>query len=155
MAAGVLRNERQALTNPTSLVHDLFLQLMKGRRIEWEHRGHFFGIAARILRQLLVGRARRRKAGKRGGDIQITDLSEAMDAAGAVNSDVSGVDLTELDDALNKLEELDPGKALIVELRYFGGLTMEETASAAGISLATAKRHWAYAKRWLYLELSG
>jgi AcrR family transcriptional regulator len=123
MAAIALSNEGYELTQPTSLVHDLFLQLVAQRRVQWEDRGHFFGIAARLLRQILVARARKRNALKRG--------------AGKPSEDLAEVHSPSLD-----------------ELRYFGGLSLEETAKAMGISLATVKRHWEFSRRWLYIEMT-
>ncbi len=147
MAERSLGSERYETTSATSLVHDLFLQLMKGKRIQWEDRSHFFGIAARIMRQLLVMRARRRNTLKRGG-------GNPAPLPPVENAVFDAADLLALDMALEKLELLDPEKARLVELRFFGGLTMEETAEATGVSLATAKRHWDFSRRWLFREMS-
>lgn len=151
MAAIALSKEGYELTQPTSLVHDLFLQLVAQRRVQWEDRGHFFGIAARLLRQILVARARKRNALKRGAGKPSEDLAEVQ----SPSLDTLGrEDLISLDRALDSLARLDESKARLVELRYFGGLSLEETAKAMGISLATVKRHWEFSRRWLYMEMT-
>lgn len=153
LADQYLRQEVHEATAPTSLVQDLYLRLLQAKRIDWENRHHFFGIAARILRQLLVARARTRLAQKRGGGLSITELAADLDAASPAAVDTA--DVLALDAALNKLDGLDSQKARIVELRYFGGLSIEETADAVGISIATVKREWAFSKLWLRRELVG
>lgn len=153
LAGQYLSREGYESTAPTSLVHDLYLRLLQTKKIDWEDRHHFFGIAARILRQLLVARARTRLAQKRGGGLSITELTPGVDAASPVALDTA--DVLALDMALSKLESLDVQKARIVELRYFGGLSIEETAAAVGISIATVKREWAFSKLWLRRELVG
>lgn len=153
LAGHYLRQETWETTAPTSLVHDLYLRLLQSKKIDWENRHHFFGIAARILRQLLVARARTRLAQKRGGGISIMDATLGVDVASP--SAVDTADVLALDAALDKLDALDSQKARIVELRYFGGLSLEETAGAVGISIATVKREWAFSKLWLRRELVG
>jgi len=153
LAGRYLRQEAFETTAPTSLVHDLYLRLLQAKKIDWENRHHFFGIAARILRQLLVARARTRLAQKRGGGLSITGLGAEADAASPAAVDTA--DVLALDAALSKLDSLDTQKARIVELRYFGGLSIEETAEAVGISIATVKREWAFSKLWLRRELVG
>ncbi len=134
-------------------MHDLFVRLATQRQIDWKDRGHFFAIAARMLRQLLVARARRRNTQKRGGG----RLDEPMSAdlpvtqAGALSAE----ELMALDRALDALAEIDPDRARLVELRYFAGLSLEETAATLGVSLATVKRHWEFTRRWLHCEISG
>lgn len=155
MAGTSLRHERDPTTSPTSLVHDLFLRLVEGKRVHWQDRGHFFGIASRILRQLLVGRARHRKALKRGGNVAIVGLSDFLPSGAREGGQwEDGIDLLALDQALVRLGEMDPAKARLVELRYFGGLTMEDAAAAMDISLSSAKRHWGVSRRWLYREMT-
>lgn len=153
LAGQHLRREAFEFTAPTSLVHDLYLRLLQAKRIEWEDRHHFFGIAARILRQLLVARARTRLARKRGGGITIMELTPGMDAA--LPAALDAADVQALDAALDKLAGFDMQKARIVELRYFAGLSIEETAEAVGVSIATVKREWAFSKLWLRRELAG
>jgi RNA polymerase sigma factor (TIGR02999 family) len=153
LAGQYLRREAFESTAPTSLVHDLYLRLLQTKRIEWGDRHHFFGIAARILRQLLVARARTRLSQKRGGGLAITELAPGVDAASPAALDTA--DVLALDTALTKLDGLDTQKARIVELRYFAGLSIEETAEAVGVSIATVKREWAFSKLWLRRELAG
>ncbi len=153
LAGQYLSREAHESTAPTSLVHDLYLRLLQTKKIDWEDRHHFFGIAARILRQLLVTRARMRLAQKRGGGLSITEFSPNADPASPAAVDTA--DVLALDVALSKLETLDEQKARIVELRYFAGLSIEETAEAVGVSMATVKREWAFSKLWLRRELVG
>lgn len=153
LADQYLRREMFETTAPTSLVHDLYLRLLQTKKIDWENRHHFFGIAARTLRQLLVARARTRLAQKRGGGLSLAEFAAGVDAASPAAVDTA--DVLALDAALDKLDGLDNQKARIVELRYFGGLSIEETAEAIGISIATVKREWAFSKLWLRRELVG
>lgn len=153
LADQYLQREAHEATAPTSLVHDLYLRLLQEKKIDWENRHHFFGIAARILRQLLVARARDRMALKRGGGMAIASLEPGMDSAAPAAMDAA--DVVALDSALSKLESYDEQKARVVELRYFGGLSIEETAAATGVSVATVKREWAFSKLWLRRELLG
>lgn len=153
LAGQYLSREAHESTAPTSLVHDLYLRLLQTKKIDWEDRHHFFGIAARILRQLLVARARTRLAQKRGGGLSMAELAPGVDAASPAAVDTA--DVLALDVALSRLESFDLQKARIVELRYFGGLSIEETAEAVGISVATVKREWAFSKLWLRRELAG
>ncbi len=151
MASAALAREAVEVTPPTSLVHELFVQLLAQRRIQWHDRGHFFGIASRLLRQILVARARKRNALKRGG-------GKPMEELGTVAAEPSGLepeDMILLDRALEGLARLDESKARLVELRYFGGLSLEETAQAMGISLATVKRQWEFSRLWLYKAMKG
>lgn len=136
----------------TVVVNEAYMRLFGQRDIDWQNRGHFFAIAAQLMRRILVDHARRQLRQKRGsGDVPM----ELDDALAAPNAPVDAVDLLDLDRALEKLQQLDPDQARLVELRFFGGLTVEETAAALAISPATVKREWALAKGWLYRELSG
>jgi RNA polymerase sigma factor (TIGR02999 family) len=149
LAASYLRRERPGQTlQATALVHDLYLRLVKDEQLSWQNRAHFFGIAARSMRHILVERARTRSAAKRGGSrVRVT-----LDA-GLVASESRSVDLEALDEALIRLAALDSGLAHLVDVRFFGGLSIEEAAEALGISPATVKRRWALAKAWLAREL--
>jgi RNA polymerase sigma factor (TIGR02999 family) len=134
----------------TALVHEAYLRLLKDASLSFENRAHFLGIAARAMRQILIEHARARTARKRGGhDIRVT----MDDALAAVEQ--SGVDVLDLDRALQRLGALNARAAQIVEYRYFGGLSVEEAAAALGSSPATVKREWALARAWLYRELTG
>ena len=162
LAANYLRHERPGQTlQATALVHEAFLRLSKEKNQPWKNRTHFLAIAALSMRQILVQRARARHADKRGGDNQerITLDENLMDdqslsRRSAEREGGGGVDVLMLDAALEKLAALDPQQAKIVELRYFGGLTVEEAAEALDISPATVKRHWTIARAWLKKELS-
>ena len=132
----------------TALVHEAYLRLNGQRRVAWKNRGHFFAIASRAMRRILVDHARRRKAAKRGGAVAVSALdSVALAMAGPV-------DLMELDLALEKLERLDAQEAKVVELRIFAGLTVPEVAAALGVSRATVEREWTAARVWLRRELA-
>ena len=149
LAASYLRRERRGQTlQATALVHDVYLRLLQDSHLSWQNRAHFFGIAARSMRQILIERARARGAAKRGGD-QVRVTFDAGLIAAAPRS----IDLEALDDALTRLAELDADLARVVEVRFFGGLSIEETAEALGVSPATIKRRWALAKAWLAREL--
>jgi len=150
LAAAYMRRERPGQTlQATALVHEVYLRLA-GAGTPWTDQRHFVGIAARSMRQILVERARARGAQKRWGGIDRVSLSDAL----AVAADPEGM-LPALDEALSRLERIDPEQARIVELRYFAGLSIEETADALGMSPATMKRRWALARAWLYRDLSG
>jgi len=159
LAANYLRHERPGQTlQATALVHEAFLRLSKEKKQPWRNRTHFLAIAALSMRQILVQRARARRAEKRGGDAARVTLDESVLGDNAALSRRSaeregGVDILALDAALDKLAALDEQQAKIVELRYFGGLTVEETAEAMEISPATVKRHWTLARAWLKNEL--
>ena len=149
IAEGYLRRERPGHTlQPTALVHEAFLKLVDQREASWQNRAHFIGVAAQAMRRILVDHARRRRAAKRDGGRSITlDEQVAIAPAGVV-------DVEWVDEALQRLARLDERQARIVELRFFGGLNVEETAEALGISPATVKRDWVLAKAWLQRELS-
>ena len=154
LAANYLRHERPGQTlQATALVHEAFLRLSKEKNQPWKNRTHFLAIAALSMRQILVQRARARNAEKRGGGAEKIALDESVMADHAPTGP-AGVDVLALDTALEKLAALDPQQAKIVELRYFGGLTVEEVAEALEISPATVKRHWTVARAWLHKELS-
>jgi RNA polymerase sigma factor (TIGR02999 family) len=136
----------------TAVVNEAYLKLFGQRDVDWQNRGHFFAIAAQMMRRILVDHARRELRDKRGGGELPVALDERLAAPSAA---VDAVDALDLDRALQKLEQLDPDQARIVEMRFFGGLTVEETATALRISPATVKREWTLAKGWLYRELSG
>lgn len=149
LAGHYLRAERPDHTlQPTALVHEAFLRLVGQREVVWQNRAHFFGIAAQMMRRILVDHARKRKAAKR--DVGSYRVELTQPDAGAFEREP---ELLALDEALTQLEALDPKQARIVELRFFGGLTVEETAEVAGISTATVKREWRTARAWLRREL--
>ena len=152
LARRYMTGERRGHTlQTTALVNEAYLRLVDQQGVRWQSRAHFFGIAARLMRQILVDHARGRQAAKRGGGAQVLLSVGALDRLGARED----VNLLELDEALGRLEKVDPQKTQIVELRYFGGLTIEETAEALSISPATVKRDWAMARAWLRRELGG
>jgi RNA polymerase sigma-70 factor (ECF subfamily) len=147
-AAGQLRHERSGLTlRPTDLVHETYLRLC-AQNAGWRNREHFFAVAARLMRRVIVDRARARKAQKRGRGIKVT-LGEASAAV------ETNVDVLEVDRALEELAAADERMARLVELRFFGGLTLDEAAEALGVSTSTANREWAHAKAWLFRRLNG
>jgi RNA polymerase sigma-70 factor (ECF subfamily) len=150
LAAHYLRSERPGQTlQPTALVHEAYLRLLKDRPDRWQNRAHFCAIAAHLMRQILIERARARAALKRGGGQPRVTFDESLPAAAAGRP----IDLLAIDAALERLAALDADQARIVELRFFGGLTIEETAEAMQSSPATVKRHWALARAWLAREL--
>jgi len=150
LAASYLRRERPGQTlQPTALVHEAYLRLLKDRPDRWQNRAHFCAIAAHSMRQILIEKARARDALKRGGGGPRVTLDEALVGGGELS-----IDLVALDEALERLAAIDAGQARLVELRFFGGLTVEETAEALHISPATVKRHWTLARAWLARELA-
>ena len=151
LAAGYLKKERAGqLLRTTALVHEAYLRLVDQQAPHWESRSHFYAIAARVMRQVLVDYARREGAARRGGKGRKLALSEAGDVPAASE----GMDFLALDSALNTLAAVDSRQARLVELRYFGGLTIEETAEVMSLSPATVKREWTHARAWLFKELS-
>jgi RNA polymerase sigma factor (TIGR02999 family) len=132
-----------------ALVHEAYLRLVGHNSVRWDDRVHFFAVAAQLMRRILVDHARKKGAGKRGGDRVTMTLNEQLAPAKKRE-----LDAVALDDALNELSRMNPEHSLIVELRFFGGLSIEETAKAMGISPATVKRDWAVARAWLYRELA-
>jgi RNA polymerase sigma factor (TIGR02999 family) len=154
LASRYLSRERRDHTlQTTALVNEAFLKLSGQREVDWQNRAHFFGIAAKLMRRILVDHARRDGRLKRGGGAVHVPLDDVDPPASS--SPVDGIDTCALDAALSRLETLDPQQARIVELRFFGGMTIEEAATVMGISPATMKREWAVARAWLYRELSG
>jgi RNA polymerase sigma factor (TIGR02999 family) len=152
LAAQKLAGERPGQTlQPTALVHEAYLRLV-GPEDEprWDSRGHFFAAAAEAMRRILVENARRKQSQKHGGGLRRQDADEVPLAAPE-----PAEDLLALDEALDRLAAKDPPKAELVKLRYFAGLTIEEAASALGVSAATAKRSWAFARAWLFQEITG
>ena len=150
LARRYMAGEREGhILQTTALVNEAFLRLIDWKNVKWENRSHFYGLAAQIMRRILVDFARSQKREKRGGGAIQTSLS-----------DLSGIpqepsaDLIALDDALDALEQLNPREARVVELRYFAGLSLEETADAMGISVAKVRRDWGVAKAWLFRELT-
>ncbi|MFN0132883.1 MAG: sigma-70 family RNA polymerase sigma factor [Phycisphaerales bacterium] len=133
---------------PTALVHEAYLRLVGDADVRWQNRGHFFGAAAQAMRRILVERARHRGRLKRGGGMGRVELTDAM----AVEPPAT--DLLALDEALTRLEAYDKRKSDVVMLRYFAGLTIEETSAALGLSAATVKNEWTFARTWLHRELS-
>ena len=140
-----LGGERAARSiSPTVLVHDAYLKLMDVRQARFQDRAHFLAMASRVMRRLLIDRARARRAARRGGGAELVEWHDDL-----VASDAHAEALTDLDEALTRLEAIDPRQGQIVEQRYFGGLTLEETAEAIGVSLATVKRELRFAHAWL------
>lgn len=150
LAGSQMRGERHQTLQPTALVHEAFLRLSHHGEVQWHDRRHFFAVAARIMRRLLVDRARQRHAAKRGGAAPLA-LSEAM--LTVLPSLGRDGDLVALDQALGELQRLDPLKAWIVELRFFGGYSLDETANIVGASRPTVVRQFRLARAWLYREL--
>ncbi|MCG3127766.1 MAG: hypothetical protein CHACPFDD_02638 [Phycisphaerae bacterium] len=149
LAQRVLRNERPDRTlGATALVNEAYLRLIDQKRVRWQHRAHFLAVAARLMRRILVDHARARRTAKRGGGQARVPLDDAV----VVAEQQSG-DLLALDEAMTRLAALDPPQARVVELRFFGGLTVEETAEVVGTSPATVKREWTLAKAWLRREV--
>jgi RNA polymerase sigma factor (TIGR02999 family) len=150
LAASYLRRERANHTlQATALVHEAFLKLVDQRDVRWQNRAHFFGIAAQMMRRILVDHARAHGASKRGAGERPVSFDEALVVAPAFD-----VDLLALDEALTRLAAIDPQQCRVVELRFFGGLTIEETAEVLHISPATVGREWTLARAWLYAELA-
>ena len=150
LAKAYLRRERSDHTlQSTALVNEAFLRLVNQRNVQWKNRAHFFGIAAQLIRRILVDHARAHQADKRGAGASKLSLDEAIGVP-----EKQDLDLVALDDALQKLSELDPQQGRIVELRFFAGLSIEETGEVLGVSPATVKREWSTARAWLYRELS-
>jgi RNA polymerase sigma factor (TIGR02999 family) len=150
LARSYLRREREAHTlEPTALVHEAYLRLIDQTQVTWENRAHFFGIAAQLMRRILVDHARAHLAEKRGGPAVKIQLDDAH-----FMPEEKGDDLLALDEALQRLSETDPRMSRVVELRFFGGLSEPEAAEVLGVSERTIRRDWQMAKLWLYRELS-
>ena len=149
LAGRYLSRERSDHTlQATALVHEAYLRLVDQKRVNWQNRAHFFGVAAEMMRRILVDYARRRGAEKRGGGLQKLALDDAISFA-----QEKDIDLIALDEALGDLARLDPLQSRIVELRFFGGLTLEEAAEILSLSRSTVEREWLTAKAWLYIQL--
>jgi len=149
IAARYLRRERVGHTlQPTALVHEAYVKLIDQSRAQWQNRAQFFGVAAQLMRRILVDHAREHAAAKRGGGVRPVTLVDAMAAAPD-----RGIDVLALDEALIRLAAIYPEQGRLVELRYFGGLTIEETGEVLGISPASVKRQWAVARAWLLANL--
>lgn len=150
IARGYMARERPNHTlQTTALVNEAYVRLVDVRRVSWQDRAHFFAVCARAMRRILVDHARSRGYQKRGGGQEALQLDDVMTVDGS-----PGAGILELDEALNRLAELDPRKGQVVEMRFFGGLTVEETAEALKISPETVMRDWKLARAWLYRELS-
>lgn len=150
LAVHAMRRESDGHTlQPTELVHEAFIRLMGQRNVDWRNRSHFYGIASQMIRRILIDHARKRRTAKRDHGIRVT-LDESIGTA----ADAS-LDLLALEEALLRLEAADPRQAHVVELRFFGGLDIPETAEALGVSAATVKRDWAFARAFLLRALDG
>jgi len=150
LAHRYLGRERKGHTlQTTALVHEAYLRLIDQKEVRWQNRAHFFAIAAQMMRRILVDYARSRNVAKRGGDARQVSLDEAMDV-----SDERAADVIALDEALKSLSDLDQRKGRIIELRFFGGLSIEETAEVLGVSPGTVMRDWTFAKAWLQREIN-
>jgi RNA polymerase sigma factor (TIGR02999 family) len=155
LARQYVRKERpDGRMNATALVHEAYVRLVDARSVDWQDRAHFFAVSAKIMRRILVDAARARSSAKRGGGMKQADQSTMMnlDALPAAGTDRAG-EICRLDDALNSLAQLDPRRAQVVELRFFGGLSVEETAEALAVSPQTVMRDWKLARAWLGREL--
>ncbi len=151
LASSYLSRERPDHTlQPTALVHEAYLRLINQRRVDWRNRAQFLGLAAGMMRRILVNHARDRAANKRAGNRERVSLSLVE-----VSSDASDVDLIALEDALERLATLDARKARVVELKFFGGLAMDEIADVLEVSRATVERDWSFARAWLYDAIEG
>ncbi len=151
LAKGYLLGERPGHTlQPTALINEAYLRLIDWKNVRWQNRAHFFGVAAQVMRRILVDFARSRHYAKRGGAAQQVSLKEAA----SIHEDRSA-EFIALDDALKSLARIDPRKCQVVELRFFGGLSAEETAEALKVSQRTVEREWNTARAWLYRELRG
>jgi len=149
IAQNYLRNERPGHTlQSTALVHEAYVRMIQQDLPEWQSRAHFFAVAAQLMRQILVDHARAHRADKRGGGVCKLALEDAQE-----NAEPLDVDLIALDDALKTLSIMDPQQSKVVELKFFGGLSIEDTAVVLGISSSTVKRDWITARAWLYREL--
>jgi RNA polymerase sigma factor (TIGR02999 family) len=150
LAGHFLQNERRGNTlQATDLVQEVYLRLVDVQQLDWQHRAHFFAVSATLMRRILLDRARRRAAAKRGGRAPVLNLDEGLDLSSKRSREIIA-----LDDALNALAAVDPRKARIVELRFFGGLSVKETAEVVKVSPETVMRDWKLARAWLLTELS-
>jgi len=149
LAGSYMRRERTDHTlQATALVHEAYLKLVEQRSTDWQNRAHFFGVAAQLMRRILVDHARGHTRQKRGGEHAKVSLDEAL-----VFAEQQADEVLAVDDSLNQLAKMDPRQARVVELRFFGGLSVEETADVLGVSPKTIKREWSVAKAWLTADL--
>jgi len=145
-----MRNERAGQTlQATALVHEAYLELIDITNVDWQHRAHFFAVSAQVMRRILLDQARRRRTAKRGGNAERVNLDELPDIGGG-----RARELIALDGALNALAAIDPRKARVIELRFFGGLSVQEAAEVLAVSPDTVMRDWKFARSWLQAELS-
>ena len=152
LAHAYMRRERaDHPLQTTALVNEAYLRLVDSSRVQWQNRAHFFGVSAQLMRRILVDLARAHRRDKRGGNVARVSLDEAL----VIAHETPGPDLIALDDALESLAAFDARKSKVVELRYFGGLSVSETAAALGISAVTVMRDWALAKVWLLRQMDG
>ncbi|HEX9424435.1 MAG TPA: sigma-70 family RNA polymerase sigma factor [Pyrinomonadaceae bacterium] len=150
LAAHYMSGERAGhMLQTTALVNEAYMRLVDWKDVRWQNRAHFFGVAAQVMRRVLVDFARARQSAKRGGELRRVSLAE-----GAVVSEKEGADFIALDEALESLAAMDPRKSRVVELRFFGGLSVEETAEVLKVSPRTVMREWSFAQAWLHRELS-
>ena len=151
LAAGYMRHERAGRTlQPTAVVNEAYLRLLPQRGVSWENRAHFFGIAAKMMRRVLVDHARRNLTAKRGGYVERTPFNDAL----AIPADIQQ-EMIDVDRALERFAEVDPESARIMEMRYFAGMSVEEVAEATSLSTATIKRASIAARSWLHREIAG
>jgi RNA polymerase sigma factor (TIGR02999 family) len=151
LAGHYMRMERTGHSlQATALVNEAYLRLVDQRQVRWQGRRHFFALASQMMRRILVDYARRRRYAKRGGGARQVELDEAM-----IVSEAKGADIIALDDALTRLAQIAPRQSRVVELRYFGGLSMDEAAQVLNVSPVTVRRDWITAKAWLYRAISG
>ena len=149
MAANLMRSERPGRTlQATALVHEAYLKLVDVKNVDWEHRAHFFAVAAQVMRRILLDAARRRSTAKRGGGAQLLNLEDVPELG-----TVRGMEIVALDEALDLLARDEPRKAKVVELRFFGGLTEEEISKVLGVSVDTVTRDWRFARAWLRSQM--
>ena len=149
MAGGLMKRERPGQTlQTTALVHEAYLRLVDVDNVKWEHRAHFFAIAAQVMRRILLERARKRATAKRGGGFNRVDLTQVPDLSSSRERE-----LIALDDALQELAAVDPRQARVVEMRFFGGLSVKETAAVLRVSQDTVHRDWRLARAWLLSEI--
>jgi RNA polymerase sigma factor (TIGR02999 family) len=150
LARSYLKRERPGHTlQGTALVHEAYLRLIDQKQVKWQNRAHFFAMASQMIRRVLVDYARGQKSAKRGAGAPRLSLDEALGISGTTD-----LDLVALDDALNGLAKLDPAQSRIVDLRFFGGLSIEETSEVVGLSVATVNREWSVARAWLFRQVS-
>jgi RNA polymerase sigma-70 factor, ECF subfamily len=149
LAASYMRRERPNHTlQATALVHEAYVKLLQQRSVDWQGRAHFFGIAAQLMRRILIDHARGQLRQKRGGEHQKISLDEAL-----VFSEQQSAEMLAVDESLQRLEKVDPRQARVVELRFFGGMSVEETAEVLKVSAKTIKRDWSVARAWLYADI--